>query len=38
MHAKRTLLTLTLVLALLSGSLPAAQAASDLTEEAAAVN
>lgn len=36
MHAKRTLLTLTLVLALLSGSLPAAQAASDLTEEAAA--
>lgn len=36
MHAKRTLLSLTLVLALLSGSLPAAQAASDLTEEAAA--
>lgn len=36
MHAKRTLLTLTLVLALLSGSLPAAQAASDLTEETAA--
>ena len=35
MHAKRTLLSLTLVLALLSGSLPAAQAASDLTEEAA---
>lgn len=36
MHAKRTLLSLTLVLALLSGSLPAAQAASDLTEEAVA--
>lgn len=35
MHAKRTLLTLALVLALLSGSMPAAQAASSLTEEAA---
>ena len=35
MHAKRTLLTLALVLALLSGSMPAAQAADSLTEEAA---